>query len=232
MAVVLKEPASEEPFAFIDPPFKFDAPNVANFAPEISGNLLLKRLCARLESPGLAGKQPLDFGCRVCFARTIINHAIDIGLYAGVDVNEECIAWLQSNVDRPNMSFYHFDKMNSVYRSNGKSRDAIVAPKTIAHGRYDAACMFSVITHQAPDDAKVIVLLPREAVRAGGQLYFTAFLDQPITEYGERVPDQPSAQCVHSPSLLCGLAESQGWKVVEVFKKSHFRQNGIRCLKN
>ena len=147
-------------------------------------------------------------------------------------MNEECIAWLRSNIDRIDMKFLHFDMFNQLYRPSGNRRDTVNVPKTDAHGQYDAACMFSVITHQVPEDSKFIFSILHDSVRPGGQMYFTAFLDETITEYVEGVPDTPSMKCYYNPSFLGGLVESEGWKVLEIYKPTRFQQHGFRCRKD
>ena len=57
----------------IAPPFNLNAPDISQFAPEVTGRTLLSDMCARLGWSSLAGKRLLDFGCGVRFARTIVN---------------------------------------------------------------------------------------------------------------------------------------------------------------
>jgi 2-polyprenyl-3-methyl-5-hydroxy-6-metoxy-1,4-benzoquinol methylase len=230
-AIEIKDSVNAKPFVFIDPPFNFNADVVNKFAPEISGNFLLQNMCARLGWHNLSDKLLLDFGCGVRFARTIVNLGIDVGLYTGIDVNNECITWLQSHVEHPNMEFFHFDMSNALYCRNGRARDDVIFPKTNAHSHYDAACMFSVITHQVPDDAQSIFSLLHNAVRFGGQMYFTAFLDETIDEYAEGEPETLSLKCLYNPSFLRQIVESQGWVVENIFRPTRFQQFGFCCRK-
>src|SRR4029077_18792201 len=111
----------------ISPPFDFNHRDVSKFSPEVTGRLLLKSLCARLGWPSLAGKRLLDFGCGVRFARTIINLGMDIGLYAGGDVNGAAIEWLQSNVADERFSFTQIAVSNQMYNP----ANATVADKNL-----------------------------------------------------------------------------------------------------
>src|SRR5208282_1278184 len=85
----------------IAPPFYFNDANVSRHSPEMTGRIILNSMCARLGWPSLAGKRVLDFGCGVRMVRTIVNLELEIGFYAGIDVNAEAIAWLRQNVDDP-----------------------------------------------------------------------------------------------------------------------------------
>jgi hypothetical protein len=232
MTIEIKDAPNEKPFAIIEPPFNFNAPGVSRYAPEITGNILLKSLCLRLGWQDLSEKRLLDFGCGVRFARTIVNLGMEIKLYVGIDVNRASIRWLHANISQPNLKFYHFDIANEFYHPNGPSRGAAIFPRTDAHGDYDAACMFSVITHQAPEDARFIFSLLHGTVSSNGQMYFTAFLDETIAEYTEGNPDIPGSQSTYNPSFLCGVVESQGWKVLDIFKPINFQQFGFRCRKS
>ena len=92
---------TRENFTYIDPPFNFNHRDIAKYPPEVTGLLLLNSFCRRVGWNSLSGRRLLDFGCGVRFARTIVNLAMDIDLYAGVDVNKEAISWLQSKITDP-----------------------------------------------------------------------------------------------------------------------------------
>jgi len=85
----------------------------------VTGYFLLNSLSRRLGWRSLSGKRLLDYGCGVRFARTLVNLGIDIGLYAGVDVNRDSIAWLKSNVSDPRFCFEALDIRNAMYNPKG-----------------------------------------------------------------------------------------------------------------
>lgn len=231
MTPEIKDAPHEEPLTIVEPPFNFNAPGVSKYAPEITGNVLLNSLCTRLGWRDLSDKRLLDFGCGVRLARTIVNLEIKIRLYVGVDVNDAAIDWLRTNIEKPNLKFYHFDVANALYRPTGPIREASIFPMIDAYGDLDAASMFSVITHQPPDDAQFIFTLLHKATKPGGQMYFTAFLDPEIAEYVEGVPETPGMRSVYSPSFLCSIAERAGWRVTDIYKPINFQQFGLRCHK-
>jgi 2-polyprenyl-3-methyl-5-hydroxy-6-metoxy-1,4-benzoquinol methylase len=88
---LLRREGAEGQFAYIDPPFNFNNSGVAKFPPEVTGHFLLNSLCRRFDWGSLNGRRLLDFGCGVRFARTLVNLAINIDLYAGIDANREAI---------------------------------------------------------------------------------------------------------------------------------------------
>jgi SAM-dependent methyltransferase len=224
------DPSTEPVFKYIDPPFNFNAPTVLEYPQEVSGFFLLNSLCRRMGWSSLKGRKLLDFGCGVRFARTIVNLGIDIGLYAGVDVNAEAIQWLRSNIEDSRFRFERLDMRNRLYHLDGAAVD-VGALKDIGLVNFDAACMFSVITHQKPDDAQRIFSLLWECVVPKGGLYFTAFTDEAIDEYIERDPDQVCLLSTYNPDYLIDLLEESGWLVEKIYPLSKFQQTAFVCQK-
>ncbi|HUZ33446.1 MAG TPA: class I SAM-dependent methyltransferase [Xanthobacteraceae bacterium] len=231
MKAEIRDAPYEHPVTIIEPPFNFNAPGVSRYAPEITGDILLRSLCLRLGWGDLSDKRLLDFGCGVRFARTIVNLGIEIKLYAGVDVNRAAINWLRTNVKLPNLKFYHFDVANILYHPNGPTRESAKFPTIDDYGEFDAVSMFSVITHQVPDDAQFIFTLLHKATRPGGQMYFTAFLDESIADYAEGLPEVPGSNSLYNPSYLCSIVERAGWTVTDIYKPINFQQFGFCCHK-
>ena len=228
---LLTHEGSAGQFVHIDPPFTFNAPGVAQYAPEVTGRFLLNSLCRRLGWNSLTGRKLLDFGCGVRFARTIVNLALDIDLYAGVDANAEAIAWLQSEVRDPRLRFEHLDMRNPLYHAGGAA--SIDVSTLLARGLvdFDAVCMFSVITHQAPQDSALIFAMLHRCVRHGGGLYFTAFIDETIADYIERDPSRPGLLSTYHPDFLLELVSNSGWRVERTFFPSQFQQAAFVCRK-
>jgi hypothetical protein len=73
---LLRHEGAEGHFAYVDPPFNFNHPDVAKYPPEVTGHFLLNSLCRRIGWSSLNGRRLLDFGCGVRFPRAIVNLAI------------------------------------------------------------------------------------------------------------------------------------------------------------
>ncbi|HEY1475224.1 MAG TPA: class I SAM-dependent methyltransferase [Pseudolabrys sp.] len=76
----------------------------------------------------------------------VANLGLDFNCYVGIDVNAEAVRWLQEHLSEPKFRFAHIDAQNLLYNPRG-------TPLAEHHGlpfaaeRFDAVCMFSVITH-------------------------------------------------------------------------------------
>lgn len=222
-----------EQFRYIEPPFEFNAPDIARYPAEVTGFHLLCSMRRRLGWTTLAGKRILDFGCGVRFTRTIYNLDLEVGLYAGVDVNADAIAWLATNADDPRFRFAWLDMRNALYNASGPPVSDTGALRALGLADFDAACMFSVITHQAPDEAATIFALVYESVRAGGQLYFTAFADASVDQYAELDQATPRHLSTYHPEHLERLVARAGWRVEEVYAASEptVQQTAFVCRK-
>jgi SAM-dependent methyltransferase len=225
------EPELVSKFSYIDPPFDFNAPDVSKYPPEVTGQFLLKSLCRRLNWPSLTRKRLLDFGCGVRFARAIVNLGIDIELYVGVDTNEKPISWLRSNVNDTRLRFEHLNMRNAMYNPGGTEFVDAGTLERIGLIDFDAACMFSVITHQAPEEAEKIFSMLYRCVSEGGSLYFTAFIDDAVDRYIERDPASKGLLSTYHPDRLVEITEGSGWIVCDVFPCSPFQQTAFVCRK-
>jgi len=228
---LLTQEGPEGQFVHIDPPFSFNAPAVAKYTPEVTGRFLLNSLCRRLGWSSLTGKKLLDFGCGVRFARTIVNLAIDIDQYAGVDASAEAISWLQSEVRDRRLRFEYLDMLNPLYHASGKAAIDAGALHERGLAGFDAACMFSVITHQTPADSALIFAMLHRCVKPGGGLYFTAFIDETVPGYVERDPALPGLLSTYHPDFLLELVSDAGWRVERTYLPEQFQQAAIICRK-
>jgi hypothetical protein len=74
--------------------------------------------------------------------------------------------------------------------------------------------MYSVITHQLPDDAAVIFTLLRRHVKSDGRLFFSAAIEDGDFGYREGFPENPTALSVYSIDLINQLIEAAGWRML------------------
>jgi SAM-dependent methyltransferase len=221
-------PSALEQRGPIAPPFDFNDAAVSRFSPEVTGRMLLNSLCHRLGWPSLAGKRVLDFGCGVRFARTIFNLEIEIGLYAGVDTDAAPIAWLNENAADPRFRFEHLDMHNAMYNPNGGAVGAGTL-QDMGLDAFDAACMFSVITHQEPRDAELIFSMLRPCAE---RLYFTALVDDGVDGYVEKDPERPRNMSAYSPALIGDRVTRAGWLIDNVYPPARFQQTAFVCRRN
>jgi SAM-dependent methyltransferase len=223
-------PEAASKFSYIDPPFNFNHPDVAKYPAEVTGHHLMQSMRRRIGWTSFKGKRLLDFGCGVRFSRTIVNLGTEIEQYVGVDVNEQAISWLKANVDDPRLRFELLNMHNPLYNAGGAETGAD-ALQSLGLAEFDAACMFSVITHQAPEDAAKIFSMLYRCVSAGGSLYFTAFADETVDEYTEREPAAPGVLSTYHPERLLEMVENAGWVVLDVFPPSKLEQTAFVCRK-
>jgi len=159
--------------AFVVPPkFLRNAPNVLELGPPADvGLTLVDYMCRRIGIDNLDGLDVLDFGCGTRFADTLMNRRVPLRSYTGIDVHGEMIEFLTREATDPRLSFHRFDARNPLYNPGGLPMTAdTLLP--VGDRRFDLICMFSVITHQLPEDARALFAILRRYVRCGGHLFF------------------------------------------------------------
>jgi SAM-dependent methyltransferase len=228
--VLLHNSDERAKFSYIEPPFNLNAPDVATYPPEVSGLYLLRQMRQRLGWPALAKKRLLDFGCGVRFARTIVNLGLEIGAYAGIDVQRQPIEWLRANVSDPHLRFEHFNIRNARYNPRGEDPESGRLADAGLIG-FDAAAMFSVITHQNPDEALKTFKMLYPCVKNGGGLYFTAFVDEAVDGYVEGNPQMHGHKSTYCASHLLDLLSRAGWVASDIYPPSQFALTAFVCWK-
>ncbi len=221
----------DDRFAFIAPPFFRNHSAIAQYPPEVSGHYLLRTLSRRLGWESLRGRRLFDLGCGVRFTRTIVNLDLEIGLYAGVDVHAEAIAWLKEHVRDPRFFHAQFEARNTLYNPQGRTDTEEGALAALGAPICEAACMFSVITHQAPDEAALTFRQLRHVVEHSGRLYFTSFVDPSVEAYREARPDKPGLVSTYNPDLLMSLVRGAGWRIDSIYPKTQFQQTAFVCTR-
>lgn len=154
--------------------------------------------------------------------------------YVGIDVHAAAITWLQANLNDGRFRFAHLNARNGFYNPDGSSGpDNLVR---LGLPPCDAACMFSVITHQKPEEARLTFTQLRRVLRHDAKLYFTAFIDEAIDHYGEAVPETPGLQSTYGPDTLIAIVESEGWHVDAIYPKDAgpfpLQQHAVVCTAN
>ena len=120
---------------------------------------------------------------------------------------------------------------NPMYQANGSSSVDEGALQRLSLADFDAACMFSVITHQAPKELSLISSMLYRCVKSGGSLYFTALIDETTDDYVECDPTNPRLLSTYNPDLLIELVTNAGWSVETTYLKSSMQQAAFVCRK-
>jgi SAM-dependent methyltransferase len=171
-------------------------------------------MCERLGVPDLGKLDVLDFGCGCRFAEAIVNNALPVASYTGIDVDSAMIHYLREHVTDPRLTFHHWDAANPSYNPQGFPLDASIDLPG-ARRAYDVICMFSVITHQLPSDALTLFRTFRRYVHPHGRMFFSATLEDMADDYRELQP-QPTASSAYSWRFLRRLLDRSGWRVLSL----------------
>jgi SAM-dependent methyltransferase len=208
-------PTGSKRMPFVVPPeFLRNAPDVIAMGPPADVALsLLDYMCRRLGLSSLEGKDVLDFGCGTRFADAIMNRDVPLRSYVGIDVNASMVDFLAGNADDPRLEFHLLHARNPLYNPGG-------VPMTVdwalpVGGRtFDVICMFSVITHQLPEDARTIFSVLRRYIRDDGRLFFSVCLeDTSGLDYCEGDAARPTLYSGYSSAFLGRLLAETGWRV-------------------
>jgi SAM-dependent methyltransferase len=204
---------------FVVPPqFLRNSPPVLDLGPPADvGVALIDYMCRRLGLPSLAGLDLLDFGCGTRFADAILNRGVPLRSYTGIDVDRELIAFLNDNAKDWRLTFRHLDARNPHYNPDGAPLSPVsVLP--VGEWKYDVICLFSVITHLAPDEARAVFSMLRKVVRPRGQLFFTVCVDDASGQ--QYVAGDPAGgekrHHRYSAAHLRRLLGETGWRVESV----------------
>ncbi|ODS01242.1 hypothetical protein AUC68_12845 [Methyloceanibacter methanicus] len=180
--------------------------------------MLIEYMCQRLGIADLGKTDVLDFGCGCRFADAIVNKELPIGRYTGIDIDKEMIEFLSRNVSDTRLAFYYWDVQNPLYNPNG---EALTSNSSLPVGErdFDLICMFSVITHQLPDDAENLLRILRRYVRPEGRLFFSANIQDMDGDYRE-MAHRPTLHSAYSAAFLQGLLARTGWKCLSLEGKT------------
>ena len=183
--------------------------------PADTGLMLINYMCQRIGVADLAGLDILDLGCGVRFSQSIINRNVPIRTYTGLEVNREIVDFLKENVSDPRLTYYHVDIANQLYNPGG-GEQTFAALSQVGDASYDIACMFSVITHQRPDEAVRTFEFLQKVLKPDGDLFFSALMHDGDPAYEERDPDKPGLLSSYSSAYLTKILDNTNWAVISV----------------
>jgi SAM-dependent methyltransferase len=200
----------------IDVPKKLQRndPDVLASGVEYTGETLLAYLASRLQRPDLEGLDLLDVGCGVRFTQALINRSLPFGSYTGIEVSLPIVQWLKESVQSKDQRFhfFHWNVHNAMYNKGAPPMSTYDALPV--NGSYDVIMGFSLFTHLAPEDASLMLRLMRKAVRPHGRLFFSAFCDESVGTFEDRVPESPLLNAYYNASYLERLIETGGWQII------------------
>ena len=212
MRVLQKFLRRGRPRLVVPPAFNRNSPTVTSImTPEESGRWLLERMRQQIGFSSYAKTRLLDFGCGVRFSQALVNTDFRIGFYVGIDIDRPMIEFLQKEVRSDSFQYIFVDAYHPMYNPRGTLRSSELE-LPLSESDFDIVCMFSVITHQNPDDSRRIFYLLRQHVTVDGHLFFTCFLDDSISDYEDRSPDKNGGRCFYNSRFLTDLVESVGWR--------------------
>lgn len=206
-----------------------NSPDVLAAGVEQTGEMLLSELAQRIGRKDLSGIDLLDVGCGVRFTQTLINRNLPFSSYTGVEVSRLIVDWLGEHVEKNDDRFHfvHWHVHNPRYNPQ--------APPMTEHHTfpidktYHLITGFSLVTHLSPEDAAHFFRLARKAVRPDGFLFFSAFCDDTVDKFEDRVPERPLLQAYFNKNYLEESLGQAGWAVVSYEKPAGYMMDSFLC---
>lgn len=197
--------------------FNRNAPNIQTLGAENTGLTLIEYANELLGYSDLSDKDVLDVGCGVRFTQTIINRDVSIKSYTGIDIDKSLVEYLQEHVQDSRFSFLYWNIYNTMYNTTGDILTKEGKLPMSADKKFDAIWMFSVITYNNPTDTENLLYILRRYCRKSGGLLFSAFIDNNIDTFEDRVKDQPLRHAYYNEEYLRQIISKTGWEVKSAF---------------
>ena len=182
-------------------------------SPANTGKRLIEYMCGRIGVADLGRLDVLDLGCGVRFSEALINLDLPIGRYTGIDVAGNVVDFLKQNVRDDRFSYHLTNTANKLYNPRGETVD-LDAPSPLGAARFDLACMFSVITHQDPQEAPLTFGFLRRHIRPTGHLFFSANVHHDDVDYKELTPERPGLRSSYALQYMTDMLMDAGWRIV------------------
>lgn len=194
-----------------------NAPRVAAAGYEHTGHTLMNLVMRRIGIESLADSDILDVGCGVRFTQTIINRDIPIKSYTGIEVNKPIVDFLNEKVARHDdkFRFIHWNIRNDMYNPDGAELSTM--ENLPLAEKFDLIWLFSVFTHLNPTDALAMLRILRKHIRDDGWLFFSAFIDDELNGFEDRVKDNPLFNAYYGRKYMESFIEQTGWRINGVF---------------
>jgi 2-polyprenyl-3-methyl-5-hydroxy-6-metoxy-1,4-benzoquinol methylase len=101
-------------------------------------------------------------------------------------------------------------------------------------GSFDLIWLFSVFTHLDPADSLAMLRILRKHIRRTGKLFFSAFIDDQLDGFEDRIREQPLLHAYYGRKYLQLLIEHAGWRIESFHDKDpdYFIQHYLVCSPN
>ena len=200
--------------------FNRNTTEIAALGTESTGQQLIELAMDETGIATLENVDVLDVGCGVRFTQTLINRAIPIGSYTGIEVHRPLVEFLKETVEAKDgrFRFVHCDIRNAAYNPNGEV-SLLQLDQLPVDGNYDQIWLFSVFTHLNTEDAEAMLRLLRRQVRPSGTLFFSAFIDPELEGFEDHIPETPLYNAYFGLNTMNKLIEQAGWTIESFHKR-------------
>lgn len=186
---------------------------VASAGYEHTGKILIDLATSSAGHKDLDNIDILDVGCGVRFTSTIINRNISIKSYTGIEVNSQLVQFLKEKVEPYDNRFKyaHWNLYHEMYNSDGL--ELATQDKLPIDGHFDLIWLFSVFTHQYPEDSLKLLTILRKHIRANGKIFFSVFIDDELEVFEDKEKSTPLLRAFYGRNYFMSLIEQAGWKI-------------------
>jgi 2-polyprenyl-3-methyl-5-hydroxy-6-metoxy-1,4-benzoquinol methylase len=200
--------------------FNRNSSNVLALGVENTGLTIINCGNELLGCSDLSSMDVLDIGCGGRFTQTIINRDLLIKSYTGIDIYEPLIRYLIDNVQDSRFSFHYWHIYNEMYNATGKKLTQRTRLPLSQDKKFDVIWMYSVITHTYPWETECLFYILRRYIKKDGGLLFSAFIDNDIDTFEDRIKAQPLANACYKEKFLRQIISKRGWQVESVYDKT------------
>jgi len=179
---------------------------------ENTGQYLIELVMRRTGLDTLEHTDVLDVGCGSRIVAAIINRNIPIKSYSGIEIHKPTVDFLNEHVAKRDsrFAFAHWDARNRMQNPNGQVALSEIE-KLPFDPEFDLIWLFSVFTHLDADDATAMLSLLRRGIKKGGRLFFSAFVDDNVHGWIDKMETEGNAY--YGKSFMFSLIEQTGWQV-------------------
>jgi SAM-dependent methyltransferase len=165
----------------------------------------------------------LDFGCgQGRLAIGLLLEYPQLGSYIGIDTDKLAIRWCNRWIHRAhqNFTFMHVNAHNERYNPRALGRPAL----PVMASSIDLATASSVFTHMTSDDIRFYLRQIYHALKDGGVLYLTAFLEEGVPSeeenplgYLSKKSTLPLHRVRYEQVFFSNMMKESGFKIIDFY---------------